>query len=163
MENVEPLHETKDLAAARIPFRAFRAFRALFAKIFAAGIGVVPGGPTLSPRWRYTIHAMPLTPELRKFLRDLFQFLELQPIEHTDPRYVPLYESLEDGDPVERLSRTIIFSETQSCQFFSGFRGTGKSTQLAGVPTAAERRCSRGTPCGHSPGRRWSDVYHGAG
>jgi hypothetical protein len=81
---------------------------------------------------------MPLTPELRKFLRDLFQFLELQPIEHTDPRYVPLYESLEDGDPVERLSRTINFSETQSCQFFSGFRGTGKSTQLLRLKSQLE-------------------------
>jgi hypothetical protein len=37
---------------------------------------------------------------------------------------------LEDGDPVERLARAIRYSESDSRQFFSGFRGSGKSTQL---------------------------------
>jgi hypothetical protein len=83
-----------------------------------------------SAKQRYTVAGMPLTPELRKFLKDHFRELELLPIEHTDHRYVPLYESLEDGDPIERLSRTIAFSDSESRQFFSGFRGTGKSTQL---------------------------------
>src|SRR5579871_2844148 len=86
----------------------------------------------------HTVRAMPLTPELRKFLTDHFRDLELQPLAPQDPRYVPLYETLEDGDPIERLTRTIYFSGTESRQFFSGFRGTGKSTQLLRLKTQLE-------------------------
>ena len=73
---------------------------------------------------------MPLTPEDNQFLKGLFQYLHEKPLEPGDPRYVPLYESQPDGDPVGRLAREIHYSESDSRQFFSGFRGSGKSTQL---------------------------------
>ena len=73
---------------------------------------------------------MPLTPEQNLFRKNLFQNLHEKPLEPGDFRYVPLYESLSDGDPVARLAETISFSPSESRQFFSGFRGSGKSTQL---------------------------------
>ena len=72
---------------------------------------------------------MSLTPDDFKFLKGLFQSLEEKPLKPDDYRYVPLYQ-MDGVDPVERLVRTIQFSEVQSRQFFSGFRGSGKSTEL---------------------------------
>lgn len=67
----------------------------------------------------------------QQFLKELFNRLSDRPLEPTDDRYEPLYEGevvLVD-DPVRELLKTIEFSEV-STQLFSGFRGTGKSTEL---------------------------------
>lgn len=70
--------------------------------------------------------------EDRDFLRTLFQQLIDQPLEPADPRYVPLYRDrrLHADDPVELLARGIEWTPRQSVQLLSGFRGTGKSTEL---------------------------------
>jgi hypothetical protein len=65
------------------------------------------------------------------YLAGFFQALEEGPLEPDDPRYVPLYEnSDEQDDPVEILARNIRYTAGASVQLFSGFRGTGKSTEL---------------------------------
>ncbi|MFO0591623.1 MAG: hypothetical protein U0441_29020 [Polyangiaceae bacterium] len=73
-----------------------------------------------------------LAPQDRSFLKAFFQAVTDQALEPDDPRYVPLYEgdaALPD-DPVELLARAIEFSEEQSVQLLSGFRGIGKTTEL---------------------------------
>ena len=72
------------------------------------------------------------------FLKRFFQSVTDQPLEAGDPRYVPLYEGgavLRD-DPVELLARAIRFSPGQSIQLLSGFRGTGKTTELKRLESA---------------------------
>jgi hypothetical protein len=68
------------------------------------------------------------------FLRNFFRAVTDQPIEFKGDanRYVPLYDTpeLAPHDPVKLLARPIEFALGQSVQLFSGFRGSGKSTEL---------------------------------
>ncbi len=69
------------------------------------------------------------------FLRSFFRAVTDQPIEfdgRDSERYVPLYEhpAFSQHDPVKLLARPIEFALGQSVQLFSGFRGSGKSTEL---------------------------------
>ena len=74
---------------------------------------------------------MPLTDQEFDFLQGIFQRLTEEPLRPgEDDRYEPIYETFENDDPIERLARAIRFSSGHSRQFFSGFRGTGKSTEL---------------------------------
>lgn len=73
---------------------------------------------------------MPLTEEQKKLERRIYNHILLeQPIEPDDPRHVPIYEHA-PIDPVERLFKHINLREGRSTQFFSGFRGSGKTTEL---------------------------------
>lgn len=66
-----------------------------------------------------------------EFLRDFYQALEDRPLAWDDRRRINLYEhELTDVDPAAKLERRIEFSTMESAQLFSGFRGTGKSTEL---------------------------------
>ncbi len=65
--------------------------------------------------------------DLEAFLRDFYRNLRLLPLEPGDPRYVP---SAERQELVDHLRRTIRWAGGESVQLFSGFRGTGKSTEL---------------------------------
>jgi hypothetical protein len=71
------------------------------------------------------------------FLRSFFVALAELPLEPTDRRYVPLYSEpeLAEDDPVELLARSIEWTPGNSVQLFSGFRGTGKSTELRRLRT----------------------------
>lgn len=66
------------------------------------------------------------------FLKAFFRAVTDQPLEAGDERYVNLYgeRALLKRDPVELLAKAIEFSPGQSVQLLSGFRGTGKSTEL---------------------------------
>ncbi|MEM6796431.1 MAG: hypothetical protein AAF725_20840 [Acidobacteriota bacterium] len=66
------------------------------------------------------------------FLRTFFRELQSEPLEPGDEHYVPLYEDpdLVDVDPVDPLARGIEWTPGESVQLLSGFRGTGKSTEL---------------------------------
>ncbi|KFE68106.1 hypothetical protein [Hyalangium minutum] len=69
------------------------------------------------------------------FLRSFFRAVTDRPIEFDDGEpstYVRLYDSpaLAPHDPVEMLARPIEFALGSSVQLFSGFRGSGKSTEL---------------------------------
>ena len=73
-----------------------------------------------------------MSPEERIFLRNFFQQLMDQPLSPRDERYIPLYDDPElvSDDPVELLARAIEWTPGESVQLLSGFRGTGKSTEL---------------------------------
>lgn len=66
------------------------------------------------------------------FRRDFYrQVLDDGFLQGSDPRYVPLAESGARHDPVDRLARDIEWSASNtSVQLFSGFRGSGKTTDL---------------------------------
>jgi len=61
-------------------------------------------------------------------LREFYRQLALDPLEPDDPRYVPLYD--DDEDPVLALMEGVQFSPGESTQLLSGYRGSGKSTEL---------------------------------
>lgn len=73
-----------------------------------------------------------MTPEERVFLRDFFRQVSDQPIGPGDARYIPLYDDpdMVGDDPVELMARAIEWTPGGSVQLLSGFRGTGKSTEL---------------------------------
>ncbi len=62
------------------------------------------------------------------FLRKFFLELKDTALEPGDHRYVDVFRGVDD--PIALLTRGINFSPGQSVQLFSGFTGTGKSTQL---------------------------------
>lgn len=66
------------------------------------------------------------------FRKEFYRRLTLGPLEPTDPQYVPLYElpELRNDDPVQLLRFAIEATEPPTAQLVSGFRGTGKSTEL---------------------------------
>jgi hypothetical protein len=73
---------------------------------------------------------MPLTTEQIELQKRIARGIDVKdPIEPDDDRYVPIYENL-DNDPIDELKVTINLYEVESLQFFSGFRGSGKSTEL---------------------------------
>jgi len=66
------------------------------------------------------------------YLKRFYQALADKPLSPGSPQYIRLYdnEKLSPTDPVAQLQRTIDWSPIESAQLFSGFRGTGKSTEL---------------------------------
>lgn len=66
------------------------------------------------------------------FRADFYRRLTLGPLEPTDSQYVPLYElpELRNDDPVALLRFAIESTDPPTAQLVSGFRGTGKSTEL---------------------------------
>ncbi|MEZ4236063.1 MAG: hypothetical protein R3F59_07860 [Myxococcota bacterium] len=66
------------------------------------------------------------------YLRDFYRALVDRPLEPDEDWYVDLYQdpALATYDPVEQLATGIEWTEGQSTHLFSGFRGTGKSTEL---------------------------------
>ena len=82
-----------------------------------------------------------MTPDERNFLRDFFQRVSDQPICPDDPRYIPLYEypELAGDDPVELMARAIEWTPGGSVQLLSGYRGTGKSTELMRLAERLEK------------------------
>ena len=67
-----------------------------------------------------------------EYLKGFYQALSDRPLEPEDPSYVHLYEDRElaAADPIAALATTIEWNPLESKQLFSGFRGTGKSTEL---------------------------------
>jgi len=66
------------------------------------------------------------------FLKRFYQQLADRSLEPTDSEYVELYGDvgLSISDPVRALATAIEYHPIQSAQLFSGFRGSGKSTEL---------------------------------
>src|SRR6516164_4465695 len=65
------------------------------------------------------------------FLKWLSQRLVVDaPLEPDSELYEPLYDQSPD-DPIGLIFRDIVFSEVQSLNFISGFRGSGKTTELS--------------------------------
>src|SRR5215216_5986090 len=73
---------------------------------------------------------MPLTDEQRVLKKYIYNRIKVdEPIQPDDERYVQIYQNPET-DPIERLKEHIELTEVESMQFFSGFRGSGKTTEL---------------------------------
>ena len=70
----------------------------------------------------------------RAFRQQFFRNVTDEPLDPSDPRYEPLYnaETLQAGesDPVELMAWSIESTPGESVQLLSGFRGTGKTTEL---------------------------------
>ncbi|MEI7731977.1 MAG: hypothetical protein WCO56_20555 [Verrucomicrobiota bacterium] len=74
---------------------------------------------------------MELTPEQRqKFLKGIYQRLADKPLKPGNPFYEPIYEKAGVEDPVALMRQHIDLNDTESLQMFSGFRGSGKTTEL---------------------------------
>ena len=76
-----------------------------------------------------------MKPDEQDFLRRFFRAVTDRPIEFDgldDRRYVSIYAdpNFEEHDPVKLLMRSIEYSTGQSVQLLSGYRGSGKSTEL---------------------------------
>jgi len=71
-----------------------------------------------------------LTEDDWQFVERVYRELEDRPLEPGDPRYQPLYDYPGCEDPVDLLQRSIRFGGSQSLNLFSGFRGSGKTTEL---------------------------------
>ncbi len=52
------------------------------------------------------------------------------PLAPTDRYYVPIFEHDPEKDPIDHLRLKITLAESQSVSLLTGFRGSGKSTQL---------------------------------
>ena len=81
-----------------------------------------------------------MTPDDRIFLKIFFQKLLDQSLDPSDERYVPLYgdPELADEDPVALLADAIEWT-SESVQLLSGYRGTGKSTELKRLKARLEK------------------------
>ncbi|MFH1465010.1 MAG: hypothetical protein ABIO70_11555 [Pseudomonadota bacterium] len=80
---------------------------------------------------------MPLTIDKEHFLAEAWRALGLRALDASKPedraRYVSIYdrEDLRELDPVDRLYQNITWSPHGSAVLFSGYRGSGKSTELS--------------------------------
>lgn len=78
-----------------------------------------------------------------EFLKSFYQALSDRPLDPVDDErvYVPLYEDPTSAptDPVHEMQTTIEWSAVDSAQLFSGFRGTGKSTELRRLKRGLEQ------------------------
>jgi hypothetical protein len=71
-----------------------------------------------------------LTVDDRQFLKSLYRNLQDRPLEPGDPLYQPVYDYPGCDDPVAELERRIEYADVESLSLFSGFRGSGKTTEL---------------------------------
>ncbi len=92
---------------------------------------------------------MTLSDAEEQLLKRVYQQTEpFEPVEQTDPKYTPIYEKppYSDQDPILPLRRGIEFSPAGSLQLFSGFRGTGKTTQLFRLRRQLQSLKDKGVP-----------------
>ena len=73
---------------------------------------------------------MPLSAADREFLKGLYRKLQDGPLEPGDPLYEPVYQAPGCDDPIDKLERRIEYADVESLSLFSGFRGSGKTTEL---------------------------------
>lgn len=73
---------------------------------------------------------MKLTENDETLLKDVYRRLADDPLQPDNPFYEPIYARSEGEDPVAKLRTRIELAPVESLQMFSGFRGTGKTTEL---------------------------------
>lgn len=73
---------------------------------------------------------MALSTDDQRFLKGIYQELQDRPLQPGDPRYEPIYDHPGCEDPIDQLLKRIDFADTESLSLFSGFRGSGKTTEL---------------------------------
>ncbi len=62
-------------------------------------------------------------------LRAYYRAIAERPLPPGDPAYIQIYPQ-DSSDPVEKLATGVEWASNESAQIFSGFRGSGKSTEL---------------------------------
>jgi hypothetical protein len=82
---------------------------------------------------------MSIDPRDEELLSQIYRNLKEQPIDPNHPFYVRIWED-SPHDPVFRLRKHIQWSEVESLQLFSGFSGSGKTTQLKRLQQELERK-----------------------
>jgi hypothetical protein len=83
---------------------------------------------------------MPLSPSDRASLRQLYANLADEALQPESPFYEPVYQQLGLEDPVQKMSTLIDFDGVESIRLFSGFRGSGKTTELHRLQRVLEER-----------------------
>src|SRR5215469_18133357 len=83
---------------------------------------------------------MPPSPSDRASLRRLYANLADSALEPDSPFYEPVYERLGLEDPVQQIFTLIDFVGVESIRLFSGFRGSGKTTELHRLQRVLEER-----------------------
>lgn len=83
---------------------------------------------------------MPLSANDDSLLREVYQRLKDEPLQPDNKYYEPVYNRPEGEDPVARLRTGVEFETIQSLQLFSGFRGSGKTTELFRLKSDLEQR-----------------------
>jgi len=73
---------------------------------------------------------MPLTEQQKTLRKQIYQRLDDKALEPGDPLYEALYQQAGGEDPVSLLYDHLDLSGPESFQLFSGFRGSGKTTEL---------------------------------
>jgi hypothetical protein len=73
---------------------------------------------------------MPLSQSDRSFLKQVYKDVALEPLQPDSKFYEPVYETPGLDDPVQQISTLIDFGGLESIRLFSGFRGSGKTTEL---------------------------------
>jgi hypothetical protein len=83
---------------------------------------------------------MPISPSDHAFLKQLYANLSDEALEPESPFYEPVYQRLGLDDPVQQISTLIEFDGVESIRLFSGFRGSGKTTELLRLQRLLEQR-----------------------
>jgi hypothetical protein len=73
---------------------------------------------------------MPLSKDDRDFLRAVNRRVTDRALEPDDPLRQPLHEQMNEDDPVMIMQSRIDLADVQTMQLFSGFDGSGKTTEL---------------------------------
>ena len=73
---------------------------------------------------------MALAKEDREFVRGINRRVTDRALEPDDPLYEPLHEQMNEDDPVAMIQNRIELADVQTMQLFSGFSGSGKTTEL---------------------------------
>jgi len=73
---------------------------------------------------------MELAAEDKSLVTTLYRQLMDRPLQPGDAFYEPIYGRPEGEDPIAKLRMRIELMAVESVQLFSGFRGTGKTTEL---------------------------------
>jgi hypothetical protein len=74
---------------------------------------------------------MPLNAKDDQLLKTVYQNIDpLESLKPGDQRYQPVYGTADSEDPIELLHGAIDWEPIASMQMFSGFRGSGKTTEL---------------------------------
>lgn len=73
---------------------------------------------------------MALSASDESLLREIYGRLADKPLEPDDPLYEQVYSRPEGEDPVAKLRTGIEWASVEGLQLFSGFRGSGKTTEL---------------------------------
>jgi hypothetical protein len=83
---------------------------------------------------------MPISPSDRAFLKQLYANLADEALKPDSPFYEPVYQELGLDDPVQQISTLIEFDGVESIRLFSGFQGSGKTTELLRLQRLLEER-----------------------